>query len=80
MVAGKEDDNPCPKPAPARSAGPRRWGSPKSQVVRAKTGGYFIAPRGLTRAGARRGYADCRAAGGQQSTCAAVAHRINKRR
>jgi len=58
----------------------RRLGFPLSQVVKARTGGYFIAPRGVTRAKARRAYAECRSNGGKQSTCAAVAHNLNKRR
>lgn len=57
-----------------------RLGFPKSSVVKAKTGDYFIAPRGVTSAKAKRAYADCRAGGGQAGTCAAVSHNLQKRR
>lgn len=54
-----------------------RLGFPLFQVVKASSGGgYFIAPRGIVGAKAKRGYADCRADGGSKSTCAAVAHGI----
>lgn len=55
-------------------------GFPRSAVTQARSGGWFIAPHGVTRAKAKHGYADCRAGGGSQSTCAAVAHKLQKRR
>lgn len=58
----------------------KRLGFPMSNVVKAKSGGYFIAPRGVTKAKAKRAYADCRAKGGSQGVCAAVSHKVNRRR
>lgn len=58
----------------------QRLGFPLSNVVKARTGGYFIAPRGVTAGKAKRAYAGCRAGGGSKSMCAAVAHRVQKRR
>jgi len=58
----------------------KRVGIPTRNVVKSPKGsGYFIAPRGVTGKG-RRAYAGCRAGGGKQSTCAAVAHNVNKKR
>lgn len=64
--------------ARARAA---RLGFPMSSVIKAsKGGGYFIAPRGVTDIHAKHAYADCRAGGGQKSTCAAVAHNVQHHR
>lgn len=57
----------------------RRVGIPVSQVVKARSGGHFIAPRGVSSGKGRRAYAECRAGGGKQSTCAAVAHGVHAR-
>ena len=57
----------------------KKLGYPQSNVVKAKTGSYFIAPLGITSAKVKRMYADCRAKGGKKSTCAAVAHNLQKR-
>lgn len=65
---------------PESKAGARaratKLGFPLSQVVKARSGGYFIAPRGVTNVHARHAYAECRAGGGKQSTCAAVSHGV----
>lgn len=53
----------------------KRVGIPVSQVVRAKSGGYFIAPRGVT-GGAKKAYAECRSHGGSKVKCAKIAHSI----
>jgi len=58
----------------------KRLGFPKSNVVKSKYGGYFIAPKGITSKKLKRGYADCRAKGGSKSTCAAVIHKQQKRK
>jgi len=58
----------------------KRVGIPVSNVVKAKAGGHYIAPRGVTSAKGRHAYAECRAGGGKQSTCAAVAHNVHKKR
>ncbi len=47
-------------------------------VVKAKGGGYFIAPHGITKAKAKRAYADCRAQGGSKSECASVSWNVEK--
>jgi hypothetical protein len=54
----------------------KRLGIPVSQVTRSHKGGYFIAPRGVY-GHAKHIYAECRSAGGEKSTCAAVAHEHN---
>jgi hypothetical protein len=57
----------------------KRVGIPLRNVVKASSGGHFIAPRGVTSGKGKRAYAECRAGGGKQSTCAAVAHNIHAR-
>lgn len=51
-----------------------RLGYPKSNVKKAPSGGYFIAPLGSTKKGAKI-YVKCRDEGGKKSTCAAVSHK-----
>lgn len=58
----------------------QRLGFPLSNVVKASSGGYFIAPMGVTKASAKHAYAECRAGGGSKSVCAGVAHKVNRRR
>jgi hypothetical protein len=54
---------------------------PTSQVTKATgTNHYYIAPRGVTKSNAKHAYAGCRDKGGKASTCAAVAHNLNKKR
>lgn len=57
----------------------KREGFPLSQVTKAKTGGYFIAPHGITKQKAKNAYADCRAAGNNQAVCASVAWEIQRK-
>lgn len=57
-----------------------RVGIPVGQVIKAKKGGYFIAPAGVTKPKAKRAYAECRSGGGEKGTCAAVAWGVQKRR
>jgi hypothetical protein len=55
-------------------------GIPASNVVHSPKGrGYYIAPRGVNSGKGKRAYAGCRAGGGKAGTCAAVAHRVNRR-
>lgn len=58
----------------------KKGGFPASSVTKSKKGSYFIAPHGVTSSKAKRAYADCRAGGGKKSTCAAVAHNIQKKK
>jgi hypothetical protein len=46
----------------------KRLHFPRSQVVKAKSGGYFIAPHGVTSSKAKHAYAECRSKGGAKST------------
>lgn len=56
-----------------------RQGFPRSSVTRASTGGYFIAPHGVTTSKAKHAYAECRGGHGTAGTCAGVAHKLQKR-
>lgn len=56
----------------------KREGFESNLVVKAKGGGYFITPHGITKAKAKRAYADCRAQGGSKSECAAVSWNLEK--
>lgn len=59
----------------------KRVNIPTSQVVNAHgTKHFYIAPRGVTKSNAKHAYAGCRDKGGKQSTCAAIAHNLNKKR
>lgn len=64
------------KKATARA---RRLGFPKSNVVKAKKGRYYIAPRGVTTKAGKRAYASNRARGRSKATSARIAHFVNKR-
>lgn len=57
----------------------RKNGFPLSQVVKADSGEYFIAPKGIKKQKARKAYANCRAKGGGKGVCAAVAWKIEEK-
>jgi len=57
----------------------KRLGFPKSNVVKAKKGGYYIAPKGVKSSGAKKAYANCRAGGGSKAKCARISHSVQKR-
>lgn len=52
---------------------------PKSNVVKSKKGGYYISPRGIKKASAKRAYADLRAEGASKQKAAKIAHSIDKK-
>lgn len=56
----------------------KKLGFPKSSIVKSKKGGYFIAPRGVTKPKAKRAYAACREKSSNKGMCSAVAHNIQK--
>lgn len=56
----------------------KQLGFPQSNVVKGKSG-YFIAPRGVTTSTAKRVYAECRSKGRGKSTCAKIAHSVNRK-
>lgn len=58
----------------------RKRGISVSNVVKSKSGGYFIAPAGVTSTGAKKAYANCRAKGGAKKKCAKISHSINKKK
>lgn len=58
----------------------KRLGFPATNVIKAEDGGYFIAPQGITKAKAKKAYADCRENKGKKETCAAVAWNIQKKK
>lgn len=45
----------------------------KSSVVEADSGGWYIAPKGITSHEAKKAYANCRADGGGKEKCAKIA-------
>jgi len=57
----------------------KRVGIPVRNVVKASSGGHYIAPRGVTSGKGKRAYAECRAGGGKQSTCAAISHNVDSK-
>lgn len=64
------------KKATARA---KRLGFPKSNVVKAKKGSYFIAPKGVTTKARKSAYAKSRASGKSKASSAKIAHFVNKR-
>ena len=57
----------------------KKLGFPQSSVVKSEDDGYFIAPHGITMAGAKKAYADCRASGGSKEKCAKIAWDIQNK-
>jgi hypothetical protein len=53
-----------------------RLGFPKSSVVKADKGGYYIAPHGIKSSAAKHAYADIRASGESQEKAAKIAWSI----
>jgi hypothetical protein len=51
-----------PESKRAAQARARRVGIPVRNVVKASSGGHFIAPRGVSSGKGKRAYAECRAA------------------
>jgi hypothetical protein len=52
---------------------------PQKNVVKSKTGGYYIAPRGLHHVKARHAYADLRIEGYTKESAARLAHYIDSK-
>jgi len=61
----------------------RELGFPKSTVVQAKNGDWFIAPQGIKSQGAKVAYANCRLTTSDKAKCASIAwsieNKINKK-
>lgn len=57
----------------------KKRGIPVSNVVKADDDEYFIAPAGVTKAAAKKAYANCRAKGGSKEKCAKISHTVNKK-
>jgi hypothetical protein len=57
----------------------KRVGIPVSHVTKGPGKGYFIAPRGVNKAGAKRAYAAMRARGYSKAKAAKIAHSIQKK-
>jgi len=58
----------------------KKIGYPKSTVVQAKNKDWFIAPRGIQSAGAKKAYANCRTSSSNKAKCAAIAWTVEKRK
>jgi hypothetical protein len=58
----------------------KRVGIPVSHVVKGPKKGYFIAPRGVNKAGAKRAYASMRQKGYSKAKAAKIAHSIQKKK
>lgn len=57
----------------------KRMNFPKSSIVKAINGDYFIAPRGIVSQSAKKAYADLRAKGNSQEKSAKISWYIEKR-
>jgi hypothetical protein len=57
----------------------KRLGFKPSSVTKASPGRYFIAPKGLTKKGAKGAYASCRDSGGSAEKCARIAWSVEKK-
>ena len=63
------------KSAEARA---KKGGFPKSNVVKANSDGYYIAPKGIKSTAAKKAYANCRASGNSKVQYAKVSWTVEK--